>query len=378
MRRFRRVTRDGHWIPEIDGLRFVAIALVILFHLVGELDARNGKPIYVEPRYGWLHAGMANGDRGVGLFFVISGMILAMPFARQYLLKGRPVSMRKYYMRRLSRLEPPYLLSLVLWTLLVLIAAHGLPAGFGKEVAANAFYLHSLIYGHLGVNPVIWSLEVEVQFYLLAPVIMLVFLIPGKLRRRGLLLAGMLGMGLLQMDVGWIHSSRGEASLVYFLQYFAAGLIIADVFVLDLDRMKTSLLWDAAVLAALIGLLSLSTKWSAHICVPFLCIVLCIGVMRSVIFRVFFRNDWITVTGGMCYSIYLMHFAIIAAVFRYSRRLLMPQFDFLLNYSIQLVAVGVPILAWSVAYYLLVERPCMDPNWPNKLWMKMGRQAQID
>ena len=35
--RIRRVTRDGRWIPEIDGLRFVAIMSVLLYHMLGEL-----------------------------------------------------------------------------------------------------------------------------------------------------------------------------------------------------------------------------------------------------------------------------------------------------------------------------------------------------
>ena len=40
--RIRRITRDGRWIPEIDGLRFVAIMSVLLFHLYGELQDRSG------------------------------------------------------------------------------------------------------------------------------------------------------------------------------------------------------------------------------------------------------------------------------------------------------------------------------------------------
>ena len=53
------------------------------------------------------------GFRGVELFFVISGFILGLPFAAHYLKGAAPVSLRKYYLRRLTRLEPPYIVALL-------------------------------------------------------------------------------------------------------------------------------------------------------------------------------------------------------------------------------------------------------------------------
>ena len=50
---------------------------------------------------------------GVLLFFTISGFILGLPFARQYLVAARPVSFG-FYRRRVTRLEPPYLISMLL------------------------------------------------------------------------------------------------------------------------------------------------------------------------------------------------------------------------------------------------------------------------
>src|SRR5208337_4694349 len=80
--RVRRVTRDGRWIPEIDGLRFVAIMSVLLYHMFGELENRSGRIIPVEPRYSGLFWPISNGNCGVSLFFIISGFVLALPFAR--------------------------------------------------------------------------------------------------------------------------------------------------------------------------------------------------------------------------------------------------------------------------------------------------------
>ncbi len=68
-------------------------------------------------------------------------MILALPYARQHLLGARPVSLRKYYLRRLTRLEPPYLASLLLILVLTLIYSHlHLPTGYFVHLLATAFY----------------------------------------------------------------------------------------------------------------------------------------------------------------------------------------------------------------------------------------------
>ena len=60
--------------------------------------------------------------RGVELFFAISGFILGIPFASHY-LRGVPrVNLRRYFIRRLTRLEPPYIINLmVLAGILVIV-----------------------------------------------------------------------------------------------------------------------------------------------------------------------------------------------------------------------------------------------------------------
>src|ERR1700737_4419339 len=101
--RFRRLTSNGTFVPEIDGLRFVAIASVIAFHLYGQLVRYYG--VHVSMMVATL---LHNGDRGVRLFFVISGFVLALPFASHWLHGSPGVDLKRYFTRRLTRLEPPY------------------------------------------------------------------------------------------------------------------------------------------------------------------------------------------------------------------------------------------------------------------------------
>lgn len=357
----------------MDGLRFIAIFSVILFHMLNEMTGRIGP---VEPGYRWLEQPLSNGFRGVTLFFVISGMILALPFARQYLLGSKPVSLRKYYLRRVTRLEPPYLASLLLIVLMIVICRHGIPEGLLPHAWATAFYQHSLIYGQWSsISGVTWSLEVEIQFYILAPFAMQIYRLRHTALRRSLLLACILILGLAQIP--FFTWPRVRLSILFYVQYFLTGILVADIFVLHLNKMKSSWIWDAVGIAAL-GVVFWMTHdgvW-AHILMPFAFFFLFIAVMTSFGLRRVLANQWIAVIGGMCYSIYLLHYTLILAMFKITRKIFIPGALFFVNYWIQFLVVVVPVVAMCAIFFVLVERPCMDPNWPSKIWHKLtGRRA---
>src|SRR5690349_19587132 len=54
----------------------------------------------------------STGHLGVQLFFAISGFILSLPFARCWLGGEKAVSLGGYYLRRVTRIEPPYIIHL--------------------------------------------------------------------------------------------------------------------------------------------------------------------------------------------------------------------------------------------------------------------------
>jgi peptidoglycan/LPS O-acetylase OafA/YrhL len=58
---------------------------------------------------------------------------------------------------------------------------------------------------------------------------------------------------------------------------------------------------------------------------------------------------------------------IISVVFKATRYLAVCN-DFLLNYLLQVITLGAGIGLLATLYYVLIERPCMDPQWPHKLW----------
>ncbi len=367
MARLRRITRDGRWIPEIDSLRFIAIFSVVLFHLHGELLLRSGRIVPVQPRYAWLTRLLSQGNRGVPLFFVISGFILSLPFARQWLQQGRVVSLGKYFLRRLTRLEPPYIVSYLVATLLIEAYTRGarITPLYLEHVGLGIVYLNSLVFHTVNpANPVTWSLEIEIQFYILVPLFALLFRIRNSTFRRGLTIFLIAACGVVQA-LFMQNSALAQLTIAYYVQYFLAGLLLADLYLLSLKRQSGW--WDGFAIVGWSTYFGVpGSVWTQAI-FPFLLLLLCAAALFGRYLRFFFSNQAIAIIGGMCYSIYLLHFLLIAVFFKLTRHIIV-QGDYLVSLLIQILFTGLPVLLLCAVYYVWVERVFMDPNWPAALW----------
>jgi peptidoglycan/LPS O-acetylase OafA/YrhL len=367
--RLSRETSSGRFIPEMDGLRFIAIGMVILFHVNGYLTVKS--PLYhaAPPQSDWLAQAALVGFRGVELFFVISGFILGLPFAARYIKGARPVSLRKYYLRRLTRLEPPYFAAvLILFVLAIWISGKSETALY-PHLWASLLYLHNLIFG--SANPFIvvaWSLEIEVQFYLLVPLLTLLFSIRSLRLRRFSMIALVLAI-LLAQSLFLHDSPRASLSILAYLQFFLVGFLLADVFLASWDKApRRNLAWDLVALAGWpLLFVILHSHILTHWLFPVWVFLLYCAAFRGRLINHFFSNRWITAIGGMCYSIYLLQYQVISAVGRLTRRLgeTAPYWIYL---SVQIVLVGAAIVVICGAYFVAIEKPCMRRDWPQRLW----------
>jgi peptidoglycan/LPS O-acetylase OafA/YrhL len=114
-----------------------------------------------------------------------------------------------------------------------------------------------------------------------------------------------------------------------------------------------------------------------HAAMPVACGLLMVAALRSLVLRKFFANRWIATIGGMCYSIYLLHFIFIAAIFKVTRHAIVHSAVFPVNLAIQLLVTVLPAVLLCALFFRLVERPCMDPDWHSKLWhWATGRPAR--
>jgi peptidoglycan/LPS O-acetylase OafA/YrhL len=381
-----RVTSSGLVIPQLEGMRFLAITAVVMHHILAAYltdSERYGKVLLPRDWYllypkNWLIAINLHLAFAVSVFFAVSGFILALPFARAY-RDGTPrPSIRRFYLRRLVRLEPPYVISCLVYFLAIVSPfRHHDPAGyfhaFFPHLLASLVYLHSWIYGQGNwINGVAWSLEVEVQFYLLVPLLANLFRIRNRVTRRTTLLALILACSLLsQLYIEPSLNERLRLSLANYLQFPLAGFLAVD---LHLDRRATlpRIVQDAlaVIFAALIFFVihwRPRLTWSlAHLLVPLFIGALGSGrVARLLSFRP------IMILGGMCYSIYLYHLLIIQILEPHTRWLSLSAYPLWLAFAIQCALLLPPIFAISAALYLVTERPFME------LSRKVSRQAWL-
>jgi len=376
-----RRTTSGQFIPEIDGLRFVSIAGVVLFHLCGYTVVKS-KAVHVDGAAANLVALLGStGHYGVQLFFIISGFVLALPFARHRLLDGPRPPLRAYYLRRLTRLEPPYIVAMV-GVFAVATLHYGASArALAPHLAASLAYIHNLVYG-VGstLNIVAWSLEVEVQFYLLAPLLAMVFVVRSQIARR-LAIVAAIGITVLIQLLWPFGVGRLALSLAHYLQFFLLGFLIADLYLVSWQTpSQRERLWDGVGIVGWIALLAvwtLVTNPNVLFLAP--AFLVFYATFRGRVIRAVFSNVWITTIGGMCYSIYLLHYPLISAVGRHTTPIA-SHGGFIAHLLVQMALVVPIVLVASTIFFVLIERPCMRKDWPQRLgawfrtrWPSFGR-----
>jgi peptidoglycan/LPS O-acetylase OafA/YrhL len=375
----RVITRGRTFIPEVDGLRCVAIASVVFYHLSGYTLGKHMTGATIQAGESWLPKVFGIGHYGVQLFFVLSGFLLAMPFAKwRFGLATKP-SLRSYYCRRVTRLEPPYIVALVL-VFFVGVLAHRLTAAVMSwpdlsnwpNLLASLVYQHNLIYGRGSlITIVIWSLEIEVQFYMLAPALAAVFSIRHVVVRRVILLTAMIAIPFIRSFVPaeWKDTVN---SLPWYLEWFATGFLLTDLYLVDWKQNPDrSLVWDGASLCAWPVLTVLLLSNRLLIALAPLVLLAYVGAFRGKISNWVFRRPVITVMGGMCYSMYLLHYSVISGVGMLTKRLLIGS-TFATRFALDALMIMPAILVTTVVFFVALERPCMDPTWP----AKVGQQVR--
>ncbi|WP_314505836.1 acyltransferase [uncultured Microbacterium sp.] len=199
-------------MPQLDGIRALAVIVVLIHHASTPLDFP-----------GWM---------GVDVFFVLSGYLITGILMREIDDAGR-IRMKRFYARRLIRLYPPLLLAVAV------CAASALLVKGAVSVLANALlavtYLmpivtsFSLAGGDMWRHT--WSLGIEEIFYLVWPALLLVLIRFTKSRRVQGVLAGAFGVVL---TVGMLIADLTADHSVYLLR--SGGLFFGCALALVMHR----------------------------------------------------------------------------------------------------------------------------------------------
>ncbi len=209
----------------LDGLRALAALSVLVFHVWLYRDTPPPNP-----REALTDKFLFELNLGLILFFVLSGFLLYQAFARASIGSGKSVAFRDYARRRAARIVPAYYVNLagclLLFWLVGLMAlvpqAEQLPlfAVFGQNFSPDTV---------MKLNPVTWTLSVEMSLYLLLPLIGFAALRfgPKRVATQVLFLLALIGLTLawnaLVLANDW--SPIGRKVIPAFIGHFALGML---------------------------------------------------------------------------------------------------------------------------------------------------------
>lgn len=208
-----------NYLPHVDGLRAIAVLLVIAFHVF---------PDFVR-----------GGFVGVDVFFVISGYLLSGVILRG--LRTGSFSFKNFYIRRIKRIFPSLLVvlfaSLIFGWFSLFSDEY---ASVGKHVMAAAFFVPNIVFwqeiNYFAVSSIfkpllhLWSLGVEEQFYVIWPIVLALL---WRLKGKGRVLAGTLVLAVVSFSLNFHPSvDPGDAFYMPFMRFweFIFGAVAAYLF----------------------------------------------------------------------------------------------------------------------------------------------------
>jgi peptidoglycan/LPS O-acetylase OafA/YrhL len=190
--------------PVVDGIRAIAILWVFVLHVV--FFHFGAFPDFVLGIFNsratqWI----GQGDLGVDLFFVISGFLIGTILLKELQRTGR-IDFRRFYGRRFLRLIPVYTVVMILGVYFLrnipksAILLDIAPSGNVECAWANILYVNNFITIGKQYMGWCWSLAIEEQFYLIAPIFLL--MVVGRMRRPiTLMLLLLLASGIIRLAI---------------------------------------------------------------------------------------------------------------------------------------------------------------------------------
>jgi peptidoglycan/LPS O-acetylase OafA/YrhL len=308
-------------LSNVDALRGLAALAVAWFHLTNTWPAD------------WVRFSGSGGWRGVDCFFVISGFVIPYSMHRA---DYRVSDFWRFIARRMARLEPPYLISVALCVLLMVVSSRG-PGFRGAtpdlnpgRILAHLLYLIPLTKFDW-VNPVYWTLAYEFVFYICCGLLFSI------LWRRHIFWTALLAFSALGARWEILHGWD------YHILLFPIGIAAARLYT------GTSSTRDAAAVMVLMAatIAALGSIVSGAV-----------GLFAAawIVWCRFPDFGPLTALGSISYSLYLIHVPIGGRIINLGRRV---AHGALAEDAISLIAL-LASLAAAAMLYRWVEKPALN------------------
>ncbi len=370
-------SRADQFSAGLTGVRGLAVMMVLSFHLFALAGPRllSFNLGNWQITYHWL---ITCGWMGANVFFVLSGFLLAIPFARNIEGAGAEVLVKQYLIRRIRRVVPAYWFQIIVLAVILFFTAKFpdwltiiLHFTFMQNISdAYAFEL----------NRVYWTLPTEFGYYLLLPVFAALATFFSNHKRAAWLL---LSVSMIAFAVAYrvaAYTAVADATidkkvfallqLPGLIDHFAIGMLLAWVYVRHAAAISSGLA-DGVMLTGLLGIVSMmalldhvyADYWNGHILIFIgytitACVIgmLVLGVaMGGRLSRALFANPIMLALGIVSYSLYLWHLPI-----QFWTLKLLDQYAITGDRLWWLVAISIPLsLLAAILSYYWIERPFM-------------------
>lgn len=336
----------------LDGLRGWAALWVVFNHVQHFMpDAMSSIPAPLR----W--AVILKGGMGVVIFFTLSGFVITRSISRAAM--DAP-ALGNFFLRRLTRLTPPYYASLVVTVFINYVSTVVKHETFTSPtfvvVLANLVYLPILV-GLEPINGVHWTLYLEVQFYLFIGLLTWLFARDAISRSktiRSSVVAVLIGLSLIWPLFNLLNSFQPR-----FLPFFCAFLSGCLIYWVNNHLVSG---WLLIAYGTLLGIAAAVHQHEVYV-TAFLTLLVMLWATRHVAVMGRWLSDRLSqFLGRISFSLYLTHSPVLGATYYFGARYLGSGKTAQLLLVVPEVGVAIAV---GYVFYRIFERPAMA--WSNRL-----------
>lgn len=309
-------------IDVLDGVRAIAILIVVWFHFWQQSWLM---PIVGDFNIDWIPR---NGALLVDMMILLSGFCLFLPYARSMVYGTSAPTAKTFYVKRGARILPSYYFSvlLVLFLFALPLKEYVNKGVMWKDLLTHLFFVNNFSYDTLigtKLNGVLWTVAVEVQFYLLFPLLAKWFQKRPILTYSGMTLLGLISSHIISQNFGQLTQGLYVNHTLTFFSVFANGMLGAWVYV-SITKEKKPLKSEQFfyVLMVLLGLVLFKILCDHHMCFPngqqwqvkyrfvlsLVYLLILFGIlMAQQYFRFFLGNRFMKFLAGISFNLYIWH-----------------------------------------------------------------------